>query len=282
MIDLLLRKLAHGWVMALLAGAVACGTNPLIPSLAWAESAVRLPPPHVFGKIAAGTYDEDGRRVGPAAMGAERLQDGRVRLSVESGFRGSARTHAEALLAPSGEDGALRILSQMSHSFDEKGEPMGILSIDHVKGVATCTAAPADGERVRRFALPPSDRVVNVPLTLLFQRLVTGDTKEVDFQVFVCTGGPRLLDARATRVSPASADHASRDAVPELVEVRYNVDLGPVLTSLVRPFVPRMSVWFDADDPSRWVGHRVPLYGRGPTVLVVRSGFSPGVLVANP
>jgi hypothetical protein len=251
----------------------------LVPRLGWAESELRLPAPSVFGDVAAGTYNEEGDRVGPAMMRTQKLADGRVRLSVESGFAGAERTLARAELAPLEDGATLRILSQESRSFNEDGDPLGVLFIDHVKRMASCTPAPDSENEIKRFQLPSVDRVANVPLTLLFRRLVSGETNHVKFQIFACLGGPRLLDARA---SLASRENDVNGATPNLVEVHYNVDLGPVLTSFVRPFVPRMSIWFDPQNPDPWVGYRVPLYGRGPTVLVVRSGFSPNLFTEDP
>jgi hypothetical protein len=238
-----IRKLATGAGRrgALLALGLAAAM--LVPRLGWAESQLRLPAPSVFGDIAAGTYDEEGYRVGPAMMRTQKLDDGRVRLSVESGFAGAARTLARAELAPLEDGVTLRILSQESRSFDEDGNPLGVLFVDHVKRIASCTPAPDSEKEIKRFELPILDRVANVPLTLLFQQLVSGEANHVEFQIFACLGGPRLLDARA------SLEKEVNGATPHLVEVHYNLDLGPVLTSFVRPFVPRMSIWFDPQNP---------------------------------
>jgi hypothetical protein len=37
-------------------------------------------------------------------------------------------------------------------------------------------------------------------------------------------------------------------------------------------FVPKLSFWFHPDEPHRWIAHRLPLYGKGPEVFVVRDG----------
>ena len=36
--------------------------------------------------------------------------------------------------------------------------------------------------------------------------------------------------------------------------------------------VPQLAMWFEAEAPYRWMGHRIPLYGGGPDVFVVREG----------
>ena len=64
-----------------------------------------------------------------------------------------------------------------------------------------------------------------------------------------------------------------------LLEVEYNVDFG-MLNSLAAPFLPKLSFWFDPDSPGSWIAHRMPLFSKGPTVLVVRSGFTPTQLQA--
>jgi hypothetical protein len=233
-----------------------------------AESELRLPLPESFGAIDAGTFDAAGHRVGEARMSVVRRPDGRVELEARSGIDGSARSSVSALMELDAAGGALRLVSQRSESFDESGASLGVLSIDHAQRVARCSAALGSGAAETTIELPLSDRVVNVPLNLLFQRLVTGEVTEIGFQVLLCRFGARLIDARAHVATPARARGG-------LVEVRYQLDLGPLLTPMAAPFLPTLSFWFDADAPGAWVAHRMPLFSQGPTVLVVRSGFSP-------
>jgi hypothetical protein len=233
-----------------------------------AESELALPLPESFGEIDAGTFDVAGHRVGEARMSVVRRPDGTVELSARSGIDGSARSHVSALMAPGAGGRALRLLSQRSESFDEAGASLGVLSIDHERGRASCGAPPGSGDAESALELPDPDRVVNVPLNLLFQRLVTGEAEEIGFQVLLCRFGARLIDARAQVVPAAAAGRG-------LVEVRYELDLGPLLTPMAAPFLPTLSFWFDRGAPGSWVAHRMPLFSQGPTVLVVRSGFSP-------
>jgi hypothetical protein len=230
------------------------------------ESALLLPLPDAFGAIDAGTFDTEGQRVGAASMEVVRRADGRVEVRAESGIEGSAHSSVAAVMAVTADGTGLRLLSQRSESFDTSGASLGLLTIDHEAGVARCgvpagsTGAPASIE------LPAEDRVVNVPLNLLFQRLVSGEEREVAFQVLLCRFGARLLDARARVATPHPGGG--------LVEVRYQLDFGPLLSTLAAPFLPTLSFWFDPDSPGAWVAHRMPLFSKGPTVLVVRSGFS--------
>lgn len=244
----------------------------LAPRPAAAESQVSLPAPTVVGDIPAETYDLEGQRVGEASMGVVRLDDGRWLLRARSGIEGSARTEMSAELAPDGDGGA-RLLRQQSRSHDEQGASLGVMSIDHERGVATCAPPPASGEEAVEIDLPRSDRVVNIPLNLLFQPLVRGEAEEVDFQLLLCrVGGGRIVDAHASVASEQGSETG------RLVEVRYEVDLGPVLSRLAAPFLPRLSLWFHERSPGAWVGHRMPLFSKGPTVVVVRAGFEPAIL----
>lgn len=232
-----------------------------------AESELRLPLPESFGDIDAGTFDARGQRVGEARMSVTRRGEGRVELQARSGIEGSARSEVSALMQVEEGGRTLRLLSQRSESFDETGASLGVLSVDHEQRVARCGAAPGSGTPDVVVELPAQDRVVNVPLNLLFQRLVTGEVKEVAFQVLLCRFGARLIDAHARVATPARARGG-------LVEVQYELDLG-LLATMAAPFLPTLSFWFDRDAPGAWVAHRMPLFSKGPTVLVVRSGFTP-------
>jgi hypothetical protein len=232
---------AAGSLAAVLAGAH--GAN--------AASALRMEYPDSFGTVPASTYDEDRRRVGDAHLVVERLEGGNVRLFSESGIAGGARTVAFAELAPVGD-----------------GRALGILTVDHRAGVASCTRSNGEGDVVKQIELGDGDRVANVPLNLFFLPLVRGETNRLTFQVFLCGSGPRLVDFQA---SLAPRKGRSRG----VVEVRYGPDFGNVVSMIARNFVPKLSFWFDTAKANRWVGHRLPLYGDGPEVYVIRDGVPP-------
>jgi hypothetical protein len=256
-------RAARGVARALLPAALLLAAALLLSApLARAESAFRLALPDSYGRIEAATFDAAGNRIGAADMSVVRRDDGRIELHARSGIDDDVRSDAVALLAPSEDEGGLRLLSERTEVVERGGASMGVLSIDHEARVARC--APAGGE----LELPPEDRVVNVPLNLLFQRLATGEEREVSFQVMLCRFGARLVDARARVASPPAAQGG-------LVEVRYQLDFGPLLTTLAEPFLPTLSFWFDPSAPGAWVGHRMPLFSKGPTVFVVRSGVAP-------
>jgi hypothetical protein len=153
---------------------------------------------------------------------------------------------------------------------------MGVTTIDHIAGVAQCGIPEGSSDEPARIDLPVDDRVVNVPLNLLFQPLARGEVEVVDFQVLLCRArGARIVSAQAT-VAEATGKQGD-----SLVEIRYRLDFGPILTSLAAPFMPQLSFWFNQNSPGAWVGHRMPLFSQGPTVFVVRSGFSPNLLGAS-
>jgi hypothetical protein len=240
------------------------------------ESTLTLSPPQIFGEIPADTYDEQGRRVGSANLRVERLPDGNIHMEVLSGIDGSAQFAGTAELAPHESDRSVRLVRETTQAVDQAKNPLGVTTIDHAAGFAQCGTPAGSSEEPTRIDLPRDDRVVAVPLNLLFQPLVRGEAEVIDFQVLLCrVRGARIVSAQA-RVADVTGAQGDR-----LVEVRYRLDLGPILTSLAAPFMPRLSFWFDENFPGTWVGHRMPLFSQGPTVFVVRSGFSPGLLGAN-
>jgi hypothetical protein len=247
------------WPALLLAAAtLAAGTGH-------AESELLMEYPGFFGPIPASTYDVDRRQVGEARLVIEELGNGNVRMSSESGFTDGARTLATAELVPVAGSTKLRPVLQESRSFDPDGNPLGVLSIDHVQGTASCRNP--NGEMREEIALPSNDRVANVPLNLLFLPLVRREKKEVTFQFFMCGGRAHFMDFVAN-LAPSSRNGKQPRNV---VEVRYGPDFG-FATLVAQNFVPKLSFWFDPEAPHRWMAHRLPLYGKGPEVFVVREG----------
>ena len=253
------RPTAH-LVIAILAAGLAA-------SSAAAKSGLEIAMPAVFGVIEAATYAPSGEQLGTARLEISELTDGKVRLLSHVALNAGAQTVAQALLAPTDSGRSLRLLHQESRSIDPEYNPLGVLSIDHQAGVATCSRTDADGESIRSLPLPDSDRVVNVPLNLLFSSLVEGREETVDFQLFVCR--PRLyfvpFQARIERRQPAT------EGAPGLIEVRYE-PRGGLVALIVRRFAPELAFWFDPDRPNPWIAHRLPLYSSGPDVVVVREG----------
>ena len=230
-----------------------------------AESDLLMDYPDFFGPVPASTYDVDRKQVGEARLVVEKLDNGNVRVSSESGFSGGARTIASAELVPAEGGSKLRPVLQESRSFDPDGNALGVLSVDHVQGIASCRNP--DGGMRGQIALPPHDRVANVPLNLLFLPLVRHEEEEIAFQLFMCGGGAHFMDFVAN-LAPSSRNGNRPQTV---VEVRYGPDFG-LATLVAQNFVPKLSFWFDPEAPHRWMAHRLPLYGKGPEVFVVRDG----------
>jgi hypothetical protein len=252
--------------------AAGLGAGFLLVLPAGADSGLTLAYPAVFGTIPASTFDAGQRRVGDANLVIEKLDNGNVRMLSESGIEGGARTVATVELVPVGDGTQLRPLTQQSRSFDREGKPLGVLRIDHRISEGTCTRAAEGDEdpQTQRVPLPDTDRVANVPLNLLFDPLVKGEAKTIDFQVLLCGGGPRLMDFHAKLVNLKDGS----DGNERLVEVRYGPAFGAVASLLARSFVPKLSFWFDPDAADPWLGHRMPLYSDGPEVFVVRQGVA--------
>ena len=229
-----------------------------------AESAFEFDYPSRFGRVPAATYDDEGNRIGDADLLIERQDDGKVRIFTLSGRDGGARTVASALFAPTTRGRSMRLVRQESRSFDADGRPLGRLELDHVAGIGSCTR-PDGGARVT-LPLPREDRVVNVPMNLLFLPLVRGEVSSLQFQLFLCREGARLMDFEAWVAEDADA------AAARLIEVGYGPDFGSVVSLVARNFVPELTFWFDRSKPHDWMGHRMPLYSGGPEVLVLRDG----------
>lgn len=251
--------------------AAALGAALFAAAAARAESEIRIPYPGAFGPIPAATYDEDHRRVGEAHLAIEKLESGNVRILSQSGIDQGPQTIASAELVPVDSGRLLQLITQESRSFDSDGASLGVLHIDHRSASASCTMPNGNGNGLgttrTELTLPKSDRVVNVPLNLLFLPLVRGDLEKVHFQFFMCRGGPRLLDFEA-HVAGRNGSNGGR----KLVEVRYGPDFGAVLSLIAQGLIPKLSFWFDPDARQAWIAHRLPLYSRGPEVFVIRDG----------
>lgn len=240
---------------------------------AGAESGVLLPAPRELGVFPGHTYGVDGQRLGDATFVFEKLDGGHFVMEARTTIDGGARNAARAELVA--VDGGLQLLRERSESHDPEGRSLGVLRVDHERGKASCT--PPGGAEAKPFTLdlPASERVVNVPLNLLFLPLVRGSTERVAFQLFLCRGNPRVLDFEAK-----VAARSNGDSPRAIVEVTYAPDLGNVVSWLASSMLPNFSFWFDANAEPAYLAHRMPLYSKGPEVLVVRDGVSPTWLTA--
>jgi hypothetical protein len=260
------------WIAAGLASAAAA--TLFVAGTARAESQLRLPFPEAFGEVPASTYDTSRNRIGAAHVALEQLGDQGVRIIAESGFDGGTRNVSTALLEPAADHHSLHPVLQESRTYLGDGSLRSTLSIDHRTRVATCGKAYGDEMRFERIDLPPSDRVANVALTLLFEPLVRGEAPSLDFQIFLCEGGARVMDFEAHVERRDAGAHGPGS----LVEVRYRPDLGSIGSLIAEQLIPRLSFWFDPKASTPWLAHRLPLYSKGPEVMVVRDGVPTGWL----
>lgn len=261
----------------LLAATLALGGLLPAAGAAHAESALRLPVPNQFGVVPASTYDRQGRRVGDATLAVEKLDDGNVRMFAQSGFDGAARNVVSALLVPTDDGSALQLVEQTSRSFDGTGSPLGVLTVDHRAAMGRCEPPAGNGKKIKTIELSDRDKVANIPVNLLFLPLARGQREKVDFEILLCSRGPKVVKARAE----VGRRVRTEDGLRDIVEIHYEMDFGPVLSRLAKPFVPKVAVWFDPETPDGWLAHRMPLFAKGPTVMVVRTGVPPAVLDAK-
>jgi hypothetical protein len=264
------RPLIAAWALCL----------ALMGTRAAAESALELPYPDAasFEPIAAATYDELGQRVGDASIRLERLENDHVALRLRSGFDGGARIELDAELAPTEVGGTrmLRILRERSQSFDPDGKPLVILSIDHEKGEASCTPPAGEKGKPSTLALPSPDRVINVPLNLLFQPLGRGEVDQVATKAFFCLGGARMMGFTGKLAKDRDAQHPDGRRIRE---VRYGPDGQSVFSWAAKAFAPKISFWMDANADGAYIGHRMPLYSKGPVVYVISDGIEPARII---
>ena len=236
-------------------------------------SSLRLSEPPGFGEVESATLDTEGIPLGPARVTLRRDPAGRVLLESQSTIVGGDSVRLSALLEPLA-DGALRLVEQRSVAVDREGVLLVDMEIDHVTRRATCVTP--DGRKT--LELPQADRVANVPINLLLLPLARGEVERLAFQALVCRGGDaRLVDISARRTGRVVRSPRGGSAV----EIEYEVQLGALLASLARPFLPRMLFWIDpAAAPDPLVAQQLPLYPKGPTVLVVRRELPPDLFLA--
>ena len=244
-------------------GLLGTGARP-----AASESLIRLPGFVDPDGVAATTFDRAGRAVGHSSFRVKPLAAGLRRMTVSLGIDAGGRNVSEVTLAPRASGGGLRIVEERSQSTRADGVRLDLLVIDHVAGRARCIPDVGGESAARTLALPARERVVNVPMQLLFQPLVRGEVEEVRFQIVLCTGGPKLQDMIAVLGPRLERDGRS------VVEVRYGPDFGKTVAYFASRLLPSFAFWFDAKDGT-YLGHRMPLHSKGPEVLLVRSGLTP-------
>ena len=245
----------------------------LVAATAGAESLIHLPRLDDSRALAATTFDPSGRAVGRSSFRVEELTEGRRRIEIEMAVDAGGQNVSQATLAPmprgaNGEASGLRLVEERSQSTRADGVRLDLLVIDHEQGRASCIPDEGGASEAKHVALPDPDRVVNVPMQLLFQPLVRGEVEEVRFQIVLCSDGPKLQDMIAVR-----GPRFERGGL-EVVEIRYGPDFGSTVAFFASRLLPSFSFWFDGKDGA-YLGHRMPLHRKGPEVVLVRSGLTP-------
>jgi hypothetical protein len=242
-----------------------------------AKSSLLLPFPTELGPVPAVTFDTHGKPIGRSDFSLEPDGDGRYQLQVTMritrGAQSRVRAEFEVVEPKSGSERRLRTLVEESQSFHADGSPMTLLRIDHTTGVASCIPPLGSGAETRTLKLPAEDRVANVPMHLLFLPLVRGEVSRIHFQLFVCRGGPKIHEFVALRGGPPveSGDRT-------IQEVRYGPDLGTVVSWVASRVLPKLSFWFDTRHGDEYIAHQMPIYSKGPEILMIRDGVDPHAL----
>jgi hypothetical protein len=239
---------------------------------AFAESELNLVPPSDSEKIAATTYDDAGREVGRSFFEVQTSDTGIHHMTIELAVTKGGLNRSEATLetvrnVATGES-RWRLREQRSQATRADGVALDLLVIDHRERRASCYSSTEENPEGRHTDLPENDRVVNVPLQLLFGPLARDEVETVRFQLVLCRSGPVLQDMVAVRGPRSQRD--GRD----VIEVRYGPDFGDTIAFFASRLLPRFSFWFEADSGG-YLGHRMPLYRKGPNVLLVRQGMQP-------
>ena len=259
---------------------IVLGSLALIANPAASESQFQLSTLDGPAGITATTFDPSGHAVGSSSFEIEALAEGLRTMTVKLGIDAGGENVSEVTLAPISAGsagladpatGGMRIVEERSQSTRTDGVRLDLLVIDHVAGRASCIPDTGGPERARLLDLPDRDRVVNVPMQLLFQPLVNGEVEEVRFQIVLCTDGPKLQDMIAVRGPRLEREGRA------VVEIRYGPDFGKAVAWFASRLLPSFSFWFDSKDGA-YLGHRMPLYSKGPEILLVRSGLTPSDL----
>ena len=192
-------------------------------------------------------------------------------------IEGGGSTVSHATLAPIASqlgatvgDGrvALQLIEERSLSTNAAGENFPLLIVDHAAKRVSCYPEGDATRPGRHLDLPDGDRLVNVPMQLLFLPLARGEIDFLRFEIATCGDGPAVHHMLAERGVPIERDGR------RIVEIEYGPDVGKAVAWLAGGLLPSFSFWFDAHDGT-YLGHRMPIHRKGPEVTLVRQGLTP-------
>jgi len=247
------RMVAITWLLVLMLGA----------SVARSESTLRVPSPEP-GTFSATIYSLEGEAIGENLVSSVPQSGGGVVLTSTTLVEGRLEQVMEVQLEPIIGTTELRPVWQRIERTIGGGPDRVALRINHVRRQAKCERA---GKSAEYLPLPQQDRIANVPMTLLLRPLAAGTVESVDFQMVICERWSRIVGVRVRREGPL---------VEGAVGMDFRFDIGgPILSTLFRPFLPRINVWMHPDPPNLWIANRVPLHSGGETVCLVREGIDP-------
>lgn len=259
-----------------IAALVALAQCLLAASYGSADSTLVLELEMPLENVAATTFNLSGDPLGQSSFKVERSGSGAHHMAIEMAIEGGGTNRSQATLMPLATPLAqpsaagslpLRLLEQRSQPTRADGIKLPLLVIDHVQKRVSCYANGEDkpGQHVD---LPEEDRVVNVPLQLLFQPLVKGRVDELRFQFALCRDGPVLQNMVAKRGRTTGRTNQ------RVIEIGFGPDFGRAATWLAQRLLPKFSFWFDVRG-GEYRGHRMPLHRKGPEILLVRQGYAP-------
>ena len=239
----------------------------LLAATSRAESSLLSDVPAAFGGCDAVVYDASGKAVGRARLEMREDPDGFVRLAIETHLHTGEVQSLRAELEPSPGGRKLVLASQQTRTLGRDGELIVGMRVDHRRRRAVCT----DAERGEvSLDLPARESIANVPLNLVLLPVARGSIPKARFQFLLCRGEPRVLDASAALARRLEGIPGH----PGIAEIHYSFEVGGVLSSLIRPFLPTLVFWLDPQARIPWLGHRMPLFPRGPRVTVLREGIA--------
>ena len=159
-----------------------------------------------------------------------------------------------------------RMLTYEHDYFDTHGAPQITASADMVAGKSSCAKYDNGKGTIETAVLeyPPDTYAGAGVLVPIADQLRRGAT-DLDIHVFDCAAGPRILTLHADlardqwRFLPHEGELAKADAHP--VFGWFNVFL--------KPFVPKIRMWFDPLRDYAFVGGTLSRYYRGPEILLV-------------
>ncbi|HEY2524958.1 MAG TPA: hypothetical protein VGI29_07860 [Candidatus Binataceae bacterium] len=159
-----------------------------------------------------------------------------------------------------------RMLTYEHDYFDARGAPQLTASADMVAGKSSCAKYENGKGTIETAVLEyPRDSYAGAGVLVPIANQLRRGATDLDIHVFDCAAGPRILTLHADlareqwRFLPHEGELAKAEAHP--VFGWFNVFL--------KPFVPKIRMWFDPLQDYAFVGGTLSRYYRGPEVLLV-------------